>query len=164
MNATSDNPRSEQQNRYLYWLFGQLGVKDKNAIAEIVRDFTNGRATSTSELQFMEALRLIRYLNGIRVGNKFTKSELIDKWGSDEERKRLDRKRKGLIKSIFRWFELQGKIVTMDYVKGVACRAAGVHKFNEISDAALTRLYHEFCRKQQAVEGMQPDNFSVSLN
>ncbi|MCL2291200.1 MAG: hypothetical protein FWC34_10970 [Bacteroidetes bacterium] len=163
MNLTP-NPLTTQQNRYIYWLFGQLGVKDKNAITEIVRDFTNKRTGNTGELQFMEAQRLIKYLNGIRINKKFTKSELTDKWGSDAERAQLDKKRKGLLKAIFRWFELQGKVVDMDYVKGVACRAAGVRNFNEISTEALTRLYAEFCRKQQAIEAMQADNFEVCLN
>jgi len=147
--SPSTNPRTEQQNRYIYWLLGQLGVTSKDAIADIVRDWTGGRTTHTSELEFIEAQLIIRYLNNIRIKKKLTKSEITDKWGTNEERKQLDRKRKGLLKAIFRWFELQGKVPTMDYVKGVACRAAGVYNFNQISIDALTRLYAEFCRKQE---------------
>jgi hypothetical protein len=159
------NLRTAQQNRHLHWLFGQLGVKDKDTIAEIVWDHTNHRTHHTSDLQFIEAMELIRNLENLRKNKRFSTSEKIDSLMENApERVQLDRKRKGLIKAIFRWFELQGKMITMEYVKGVACRAAGVNKFNEISDAALTRLYAEFCRKQQAIESMQPDNFEISLN
>jgi hypothetical protein len=158
------NPRTAQQNRHLHWLFGQLGVKDKDAIAEIIWDHTNHRTHNTSELQYIEAMELIKSLENVRKNKRYTTAEKVDNYGSEAERAQLDRKRKGLIKAIFRWFELRGKVVTMEYVKGVACRAAGVHNFNEISDVALTRLYAEFCRKQQTIEAMQPDNFEVCLN
>jgi hypothetical protein len=54
------NPRTEQQNRYIYWLLGQLGVTSKDAIAEIVSDWTQGRTTRTSDLQFIEAQTIIK--------------------------------------------------------------------------------------------------------
>ena len=77
---------------------------------------------------------------------------------------KLDRKRKGVIKAIFRWFELRGQQPTMEYVKGVACRAAGKTSFNEISPAELSRIYAEFCKKQRTVGAMVQEDFSVSLN
>ena len=165
MKPTTNNPRTAQQNRHLHWLLGQLGIKDRDAIAEIVLDFTNGRTSSTAELGFIECMELIKSLKSLCVSKRQTTSERIDTMVDDApERAELDRKRKGLIKAIFRWFELQGKVVTMDYVKSVACRAAGVDYFNEISNTSLTRLYAEFCRKQKAVAAMEQDNFEVCLN
>jgi len=193
MNPITPNPRTVQQNRHIYWLFGQLGIS-KDAIAEIVWDHTNHRTHHTSELQFMEAMSLIKSLESLRKKPRKTVAERIEDlpptpskgggdvahpegWGDvahpegvgDEyvpspEWVELDRKRKGLIKAIYSWFELQGKVPTMNYVKGVACRAAGVNSFNNISPSALTRLYAEFCRKQKAVEAMKVDDFSVCLN
>jgi hypothetical protein len=98
----------------------------------------------------MEAMELIKYLRGINVAHRQTVSERIDTMVNDApDRAELDRKRKGVLRAIFRWGELQGLQYTMDYVKGIACRAAGVNIFNEISPAALTRIYHEFCKKQK---------------
>ena len=42
----------------------------------------------------------------------------------------------------------------MEYVKAVACRAAGKDRFNDISLGELTRIYAEFCRKQETVGAM----------
>jgi len=148
---TTSNPLTAQQNRRLYWILGQLGVKDKDAIAEIVWDHTNHRTHHTSELEFFECMELLKRLECLYRQKRKTTSERTDDYGTDTERARLDRKRKGLIKAIFRWYELQGKTVAMEYVKGTACRAAGVNYFNEISESALTRLYAEFCSKQRAV-------------
>ncbi|MDR0206657.1 MAG: hypothetical protein LBI45_05315 [Bacteroidales bacterium] len=147
-----NNPRTTQQNRTLYWLFSQLGVNNKFAISEIVFEFTGGRTEHTSELEFMEAMELIKYLKSIRTEKRHTVSERIDTVGDDApERAELDKKRKGVLRAIFRWGELQGLKYTMDYVKGIACKAAGTNYFNEISPAGLTRIYHEFCKKQKTV-------------
>jgi len=155
MNPTT-NPLTAQQNRTLYWLFGQLGVNNKFAISDIVLEFTNGRTTHTSELEFMEAMELIKYLKGICVNKRQTTSERIDAMAEyAPERAELDRKRKGVLRAIFRWGELQGLKYTMDYVKGIACKAAGVTYFNEISPESLTRIYHEFCKKQRVVTAKQ---------
>ena len=149
------NPRTTQQNRHLYWLFGKLNITNPDAIADIVWSFTEGRTNKTSEISFIECLNLIKYLNNIlKTGSTYpTKAQRIDsKHELDEERMALDKKRKGVLKSIFRWGELQGLQFTMDYVKGIACKAAGRDKFNDISPAELTRIYYEFCSKQNVVQ------------
>ena len=65
------------------------------------------------------------------------------------DRVELDRKRKGVIRAIFRWLELRGVNASMEYVKAIACRAAKRDRFNDISLGELTRVYAEFCRKQE---------------
>jgi hypothetical protein len=165
MNTITPNPRTAQQNRHLHWLFNQLGVTNKDAIADIIWDFTKHRTCRTSDLEFIEAIELIKSLENLRKEKRESTSARIDRMVEDApERAELDRKRKGLIKAIFRWYELQGKVVTMQYVKATACRAAGVEYFNDISPTALARLYAEFCRKQKAVSVMQEDFFEVCLN
>ena len=131
--------RTIQQNRKLYWLFNRLKLNE-DVIASLILEFTHRRTTHTSELSFLEAMDLIKYLQDLNRsgGQKQSESTTIDK------------KRKGLIKAIFSWYDKQGKVVDMNYVKATACRAAGVKTFNSISESALTRLYAEFCRKQVA--------------
>lgn len=131
--------RTIQQNRKLYWLFNRLNLNE-DIVDAIVMEATQGRSSSTRDLEFIEAMELIKYLeNMLRVGEQKQPASLS-----------IDRKRKGLIKAIFRWYEEQGKVVDINYVKATACRAAGVRFFNSISEGALTRLYAEFCRKQVA--------------
>jgi len=163
--TTYNNPRTTAQNRRLYWLFKQLVNGNKDAIAKIVYEHTNHRTDRTSKLQFIEAMELIRSLESLLKQPRESKSARIDRMVDDApERAELDRKRKGLIKAIFRWYELRGREVTMKYVKATACRAAGVDNFNDISVSALTRLYAEFCRKQNAVTVIQEDNFEFCMN
>lgn len=154
MENTTKNPRTVAQNRKLYWLFGRIGISNKDAISEIVLDYTNGRTSHTSELTFIEARGLIASLD------ELFKKRRESKPVTDE----LYRKRKGVIKAIFRYFELRGKVPTVDYVKAVACRAAGTDSFNQISSASLSRIYAEFCNKQRTIEAMRGDDFEVSQN
>ena len=156
MKAVTANPRTADQNRKLWWLAGQLGI-DKEAMADVVWDFTEGRTHHTSELSFLEARDLIDYLNRTLspVNHRDSTSAKTDMlMPRHPERVQLDRKRKGVIKAIFRWFELLGQHPTMEYVKAVACRAAGKDRFNDISLGELTRVYAEFCRKQKTVGAM----------
>ena len=166
MEAVTKNPRTNAQNRRLWWLAGQLGI-DREAMAEIVLEFTEGRTSHTSELSFLECLDLTKFLQGTLSQRNPRNGESVrtdSRPEGDPEREKLDRKRKGVIKAIFRWFELRGQQPTMEYVKGVACRAAGKTSFNEISPAELGRIYAEFCKKQRTVAAMAQEDFFVSLN
>ena len=166
METVTKNPRTNAQNRRLWWLAGQLGI-DREAMAEMVLEFTEGRTSHTSELSFLECLDLTKFLQGTLNQRNPRNGESVrtdSKPEGDPERVKLDRKRKGVIKAIFRWFELRGQQPTMEYVKGVACRAAGKTSFNEISPAELSRIYAEFCKKQRIVAAMAPDDFSISMN
>lgn len=139
-----ENLRTIEQNRHLYFLFGHLGIKNKDAIAELVLEHTKGRTSRTSELTFSECRVLIALLEDLMKKKRFTANKNVNE--------SLDKKRKGVLKAIFRWYELKGVTVTMDYVKATACRAAGTTSFNAISAASLTRIYAEFCRKQRIIE------------
>lgn len=166
METVTKNPRTKEQNRRLWWLAGQLGI-DREAMAEMVLEFTNGRTSHTSELSFLECRELTAFLHNTLTEHKLRENaatRIDQKPDNDPERLTLDRKRKGVIKAIFRWFELRGQQPTMEYVKGVACRAAGKTSFNEISPAELSRIYAEFCKKQRTVEAMAQEDFFVSLN
>lgn len=155
MKTATPNLRTTEQNRRLWWLAGQLGL-DKEAMADVVLEFTEGRTCHTSELSYLECRELTEFLQGTLIGHgrRDSRAERTDrKPDGDPDRVKLDRKRKGVIKAIFRWFELRGVTkASMDYVKAIACRAAKADSFNRISPDALTRVYAEFCHKQEAVQ------------
>lgn len=153
MKTAAPNLRTADQNRKLWWLAGQLGL-DKEAMSDIVFDCTEGRTLHTSELTFLECRDLIDYLSRTLSPKRECSSARTDRYATDHpDRVQLDRKRKGVIKAIFRWFELCGQHPTMEYVQGVACRAARKDRFNDISLGELTRIYAEFCRKQKTIQG-----------
>lgn len=157
MEKTKTNLRTADQNRKLWWLAGQLGL-DKEAMADVVLEFTEGRTCHTSELTFLECRELTEFLQGTLIGHgrRDSRAERIDrKPDGDPDHVTLDRKRKGVIRAIYRWLELRGVTnASMDYVKAIACRAAKADSFNRISPEALTRVYAEFCRKQETVGAM----------
>ncbi|KWW28891.1 MAG: hypothetical protein AUK64_1502 [bacterium P201] len=141
-NATDGtDKRTLNQNRRLYWLLNELGLKD--SVADLVSDETNGRTTHTSELTFIECMNLIRRLE------QYTR-KAQEKPTPQSKQNRMDKKRKGVIKAICAYGELCGLTYTVDYAKSIATRAAGRDSFNEITEGELTRIYNEFCRKQTA--------------
>lgn len=139
----ADAPRTINQNRKLYWLLNELGLKD--SVADLVSDETGGRTTHTSELTFIECMNLIRRLE------QYT-HKAQEKPETQNKRERMDKKRKGVIKAICAYGELNGLKYTVAYAKSIATRAAGRDNFNEITDGELTRIYNEFCRKQTAAK------------
>ena len=61
-----------------------------------------------------------------------------------------DRMRKRVIASIGGWLKLIGKDNEgIGYIKSVACRAAQVENFNQISLERLTTIYNMFLKKQK---------------
>ena len=166
MKTLSPNLRTAEQNRKLWWLAGQLGI-DRDTMDEIVISHTNGRTSHSSELSFLEARELIDFLHRTLFprGSRESSSAKTDKLMPQNPKwVRLDRKRKGVIKAIFRWLELLGQHPTMEYVKAVACRAAGKDRFNDISLGELTRIYAEFCRKQETVGAMAETLNELAIN
>lgn len=58
-----------------------------------------------------------------------------------------DKWRKRLIASIFAWRKAVGRDSNMNEVKAIACRAAEVKRFNDISIERLRSLYNAFGKK-----------------
>lgn len=144
--------RSIGQNRRMYFLFNHLGIKD-DIKQDLALEYSNNRTDKTSELYYIEAQELINSLE------KLLRKERKQQFGNN-----MDKKRKGVIKAIFAWYEAQGRKVSMEYVKATACRAANEEHFNKISGAALTRIYAEFFRKQSAQKTMKELCIDVSKN
>ena len=166
MKTATPNLRTADQNRKLWWLAGQLGL-DKEAMADVVLEFTEGRTCHTSELTFLECRELTEFLQGTLIGHdrRDSRAERTDqKRDGDPDRVKLDRQRKGVIRAIYRWLELRGVTnASMGYVKGIACRAAKADSFNRISPEALSRVYAEFCRKQEAQSEMRNVELGISM-
>ena len=142
--------RTLNQNRKLYWLLNELGLKD--SVADLVSDETNGRTTHTSELTFIECMNLIRRLEQYTRKAQERANDGTNKTDGTNKRDKMDRKRKGVIKAICAYGELCGLKYTVDYAKSIATRAAGRDSFNELTEGDLTRVYNEFCRKQTAAK------------
>ena len=157
MRTVAANPRTADQNRKLWWLAGQLGI-DKEAMGDIVLEFTGGRTCHTSELSFLECREITEFMQSTLVpGGKRRNTE------HETERDILDRKRKGVIRAIFRWLELRGVNASMEYVKAIACRAAKRDRFNELSLGDLTRVYAEFCRKQESQSAVRNVELGIAM-
>ena len=158
MKTATPNLRTADQNRKLWWLAGQLGL-DKEAMADVVLEFTGGRTPHTSELTFLECRELTEFLQKTLIpggrSNSSTKGET--------ERDMLDRKRKGVLRAIFRWLELRGVKASMEYVKAIACRAAKRDRFNDLTVGELSRVYAEFCRKQEAQTEMRNVELEIAM-
>jgi tRNA U34 5-carboxymethylaminomethyl modifying GTPase MnmE/TrmE len=161
MKKILNNPRTASQNKRLYFLLNHLNI-GADIKADLALQYSNNRTGKTSELQYIECQSLINNLEKLMQKQGTPKSERASTMLGDRDD--LDKKRKGVIKAIFRWYELQNKEVSMEYVKATACRAAGVESFNKISPEALTRIYAEFCRKQRTQEVMNENYFVINKN
>lgn len=144
MEAVNDKI-SDVQRRSLFFNFKELGMSDIGRHC-FIRDFTHGRTSSIRDLEYIEAQDMLRQLQEMR---RYPQSR--------KRHDELDTKRKGVIKAIGRYLELCGQHPTLEYIKAVAVRAAGLvqsdtsHDFNRIPCESLTRIYNEFCRKQSTV-------------
>lgn len=149
-----DDLRTSAQNRKLWFLAKQLGIS-KEGMEEIVYSNTKGRTTHTSELTFVEAKEMISF---------FEKTLQPTQERKQPNGNKMDTLRKGVIKAIFRYFELRGVNPSIEYVKGVACRASGRIDFNAITEGELRRIYAEFCKKQQVANVMREEDMNFCNN
>ena len=113
-----------------------------NNRAEVINTFTNGRTSSARELSETELENLCRFFE--------TNSQ-----------ETLDKKRKRLIAVIFGVYKKMNKKVTIEYVKGIACRAAQESHFNHITSSRLDSLYNAFLKAQKDLDftGRLVENF-----
>lgn len=69
--------RTETQNKKLHLLLSKAGLNEEKP--ELVSFYTDGRTTSSRDLYFQEAEKLIKYLEGITQGSQPTAAEKADK-------------------------------------------------------------------------------------
>ncbi|NDV45484.1 hypothetical protein D0T49_00255 [Paludibacter sp. 221] len=123
------------------WFFAHLktiegyGLGYDDVIKEsIILEYSNHKTESLKELyeKYPQAYKRMR--NDLSVKTKKHDGE-------------LDKARKRLIAAIFASLEGNGYTPDMDYVKRVACCAAKVKQFNNITLRSLKNLYNKFTHK-----------------
>nr|DAU45102.1 MAG TPA: Protein of unknown function (DUF1018) [Caudoviricetes sp.] len=134
----------------LQTIFSQKGMSTEER-HEVIYNFTGGRTESSRELSVQELEDLCNALQGIKKSKSRLISELyyeLNKRASVTSQE-LDKKRKRLIAAIFGVFEKMNKKPSVEYVKGIACRAAKEDDFNKIPAERLTSLYNAFLNAQK---------------
>jgi hypothetical protein len=63
--------------------------------------------------------------------------------------------RKRVMAAIGAWLRSTQQTESADYIKSIACRAAGADSFNRITTPALRRIYAEFGRKSKVADHVQ---------
>lgn len=122
--------------KQLMTILSKIGITDEERHS-LVFEWTGGRTASTRDLTDNERQELYAILN-----------QRIEKVQT-EKAKTLDKKRKRVIASIFGLMTKMNRKVSMDYVKGVACKAAKTDDFNKIPPARLDSLYNAFTTAQK---------------
>lgn len=138
--------RTPEQNRKLHFLCSRLGI-DREILKTMVWNYTSQRTTHSKEMYKHECQSLIDFLSETANPNRERRTA-----AGRADVMTIDRKRKGVIKAIYAYLESTGMQPSMEYVKAIACRAAGKDDFNKISPAELGRIYAEFCKKRHVAE------------
>lgn len=121
------------------WLFAHLQTahgydNTDEARKALVFDYSDGKTESLSELYKKYPRKYQQMRRDLAAGHKKTPDP-------------LDTARKRLIAAIFGNLEQRGITADIAYVKGIACRAAKVDRFNDIPLNVLKGLYNRFKNK-----------------
>ncbi len=124
--------------KQLLTILSKIGVTNDER-HQLIFEWTDGRTSSSKELTNGELDTLCKALN-----ERIKQAE-----------KELDQCRKRLIAVLFslqkKYNRLSGKTKEqqMLYIKGIACKAAGVDNFNKIPKQSLISLYNAFNRENK---------------
>lgn len=96
---------------------------------------------------------------GVESSKDMTSAQLLEACDllekiADPKAEKQARLRKRVMASIGAWLKAIGKEADADYIKSVACRAAGIDNFNRIPAARLTNLYNLFNKKRRDAEAV----------
>ncbi len=145
-NKVMDKIQRDLIKKY-HTLAGQLGMtsKDKRSLLSVY-DVESSRDLSQHQLIDVIA----------------TLSRMIEKKHGKES---MDTLRKRVIRSIFAYYEVIGKKVTMEYVIGTACRSAKIENFNKIPREKLRSLYGAYLNQRKTIISVQNmHNTLIDLN
>ncbi|PIF44899.1 hypothetical protein CLU96_1896 [Chryseobacterium sp. 52] len=115
----------------LMTLLSKEGLLDQRA--DVINLYTGGRTSSAKELTPFEIQALCDTI-------------------TENSQHTLDKKRKRVLASIFGLYKKMNKKVSIEYVKGHACRAAKVDDFNKIPASRLDSIYNAFLKAQKDLE------------
>lgn len=129
---------TEQQHKWLlrkfHSLCSRLGLDAETKLAMI----GGYGVESSKDMSNAELTELCRRLE-----------ESLDPEGA--KREQLKRRVMGAIGG---WLRLIGKEADLNYIKSVACRAAGVENFNRIPTEKLRNIYSLFLKKQREAKAV----------
>lgn len=103
-----------------------------------------------------KAIILAQY--GVESSKELEVADLIEvcnalDYQANPELAQTDRFRKRLIAAVFNWLKKMGRHdATTELVKAIACRAAGVDRFNQIPLERLRSLYYAFGKKSRDLD------------
>lgn len=148
MKTTTNNPHK--------WFFACIADITDNEERDEVRkalvfDYSDGKTESLTELYTKYPRKYAK------MRNDMTSKTQADKMILDKARKRL-------IAAVFTNLERRGLTPTTDYVKRVACKAAGVSRFNDIELNKLKALYRQFGEKNVAMHMAWADEILNSIS
>lgn len=130
------------------------GNSQEDLKRELVWRFTDLRTDSLREIRKDEYERMIEHMEDV-TGNKEPERK---RRGYYDENAKTWRKR--AIAAVFGFYEKIKEPKTMNYVKGIICRAGGVNDINQIPPAKMRAIYNEWVRKarvKQRVDGIVSD-------
>ncbi|MBQ0016496.1 MAG: hypothetical protein KBT04_05890 [Bacteroidales bacterium] len=138
MNETM-NKHTDSQRRTIFGLLGLAGM-DREMLATVIDCVTVGRTQHVSELTEQEADEVIDQLHDFaREQGRSRVMRMDEVW------------RRRVIAAVFGYldrieFDYTNVENRLQYVKRIACRAAGEEDFNKIDKLTLQRLYNHFVR------------------
>ncbi len=120
----------------------------------LVWQFTDYRTNSLREMKRSEYDRMVEYMEGvIRAGQSGNRG---NGGNEDDGRKRpgyYDKEaavwRKRAIAAVFGFYRKIREEVTLEYVKGIICRAGGATDINRIPPAKMREIYNAWLMKQR---------------
>ncbi len=110
---------------------------------KLVWQFTGFRTNSLREIKRIEYERLIEYMEDVTAKQE-TERKRRGYYGDEAE---LWRRR--AIAAVFGFYEKIKESVTLEYVKGVLCRAGKVTDINQIPPAKMREIYNSWLMKQR---------------
>lgn len=132
MQTTADKQKSSLIKRF-HTLIGKAGVNAENK-AIILAQYG---VDSSKDLEVKDLIEICNALD----------------YQANPELAQIDRWRKRLMAAVFGWLGKMGKHdAKPELVKAIACRAAGVDRFNQIPLERLRSLYYAFGKKSRDLD------------
>lgn len=156
METNQRQKMTNDQKRSFHAMLSVLGYENTDKI-KVVQKFSNGKYSHCSDMDYIDAQTMLREMRTL-----LARSNRPKHLNSDQ--KKLDKLRKGCIRAVFAWVEIRGQKASMEYVKGIICRAAQRNNINELTESELTRVYNEFCRKQSVLLTAKKNDYIIYNN
>lgn len=125
------------------------GVTDADEMKnQLVWKFTDLRSDSLREMKKIEYGRMIEYMEDVTGQVEPERKQR----GYYSEDAKMWRKRS--IAAVFGFYEKIKEPVTMEYVKGIICRAGKAMDINQIPPATMREIYNVWLTKQKVKENV----------